>query len=103
VITGPELEGLQEYSDALMARLREEVPGITDMRTDMRLQKPEVRVELDAIGRRRDRSALQRRSTRRAGTGTTRVRVEEAAIQPAEILALSARTESGELVRLETS
>ncbi|HET7692522.1 MAG TPA: efflux RND transporter permease subunit, partial [Gemmatimonadota bacterium] len=33
VITGPELEGLQQYSDALMARLREEVPGITDMRT----------------------------------------------------------------------
>ena len=29
MITGPELEGLQQYSNALMARLREEVPGIT--------------------------------------------------------------------------
>jgi hypothetical protein len=30
-----------------MARLTEEVPGFTDMRTYIRLQQPEVRVALD--------------------------------------------------------
>jgi HAE1 family hydrophobic/amphiphilic exporter-1 len=116
VITGPELEGLQDYSNALMARLREEVPGITDMRTDMRLQKPEVRVELD-----RDKAAAmglnaadiartinvligsQEATIYKEGGHRydVRVRVEEdQRVQPADILALSARTDSGDLVRL---
>ena len=116
VITGPELEGLQEYSDALMARLREEVPGITDMRTDMRLQKPEVRVELDrdkAAGMGLDASEIARAINVLIGSQEAtiykegghrydvRVRVEDRQRnQPADILALAARTESGEMVRL---
>ncbi len=116
VITGPELEGLQQYSDALMARLREEVPGITDMRTDMRLQKPEVRVELDrdkAAGMGLDAAEIARAINVLIGSQEAtiykegghrydvRVRVEDRQRnQPADILALAARTESGEMVRL---
>jgi HAE1 family hydrophobic/amphiphilic exporter-1 len=116
VITGPELEGLQEYSDALMARLREEVPGITDMRTDMRLQKPEVRVELDrdkAAGMGLDAAEIARAINVLIGSQEAtiykegghrydvRVRVEDRQRnQPADILALAARTESGDMVRL---
>jgi HAE1 family hydrophobic/amphiphilic exporter-1 len=116
VITGPELEGLQEYSDALMARLRQEVPGITDMRTDMRLQKPEVRVELDrdkAAGMGLDAAEIARAINVLIGSQEAtiykegghrydvRVRVEDRQRnQPADILALAARTESGDMVRL---
>ncbi|HUF90540.1 MAG TPA: efflux RND transporter permease subunit [Gemmatimonadota bacterium] len=116
VITGPELEGLQEHSDQLMARLREVVPGITDMRTDMRLQKPEVRVQLDrdkAAGMGLDAAQIARVINVLIGSQEAtiykegghrydvRVRVEdEQRRQPADILALSARTGSGELVRL---
>jgi hydrophobic/amphiphilic exporter-1 (mainly G- bacteria), HAE1 family len=116
VITGPELEGLQQYSNALMTRLREEVPGITDMRTDMRLQKPEVRVELDrdkAAGMGLDAEEIARAINVLIGSQEAtvykegghrydvRVRVEDRQRnQPADILALSARTASGELVRL---
>jgi HAE1 family hydrophobic/amphiphilic exporter-1 len=116
VITGPELEGLQEYSDALMARLREDVPGITDMRTDMRLQKPEVRVELDrdkAAGMGLDAAEIARAINVLIGSQEAtiykegghrydvRVRVEDTQRnQPADILALAARTESGDMVRL---
>jgi HAE1 family hydrophobic/amphiphilic exporter-1 len=116
VITGPELEGLQRYSDALMARLREDVPGITDMRTDMRLQKPEVRVELD-----RDKAAAMGLDAAEiAGSINVLIGSEEATVykegghrydvrvrveerqrnQPADLLALSTRARGGELIRL---
>lgn len=117
VITGPELEGLDSYSETLMARLREEIPGITDLRTDMRLQKPEVRVEVD-----RDKAAAlgldvaqvarvinvligsQEATIYKEGGHRydVRVRVEEAQRnQPGDILGLATRTAEGGLVRLD--
>ncbi len=116
VIMGPELEDLDRYSNALMNRLRETVPGITDMRTDMRLQKPEVRVEMDrdkAAAMGLDAAQIARTINVLIGSQEAtiykegghrydvRMRVEEVQrSQPADILALSARTASGELVRL---
>jgi HAE1 family hydrophobic/amphiphilic exporter-1 len=116
VITGPELEGLDQHSQALMERLRQQVPGITDMRTDMRLQKPEVRVELDrdkASGMGLDAAAVAQTINVLIGSDEAtiykegghrydvRVRVEDRQRnQPADLLALSARAENGDLVRL---
>ncbi|MBW3660561.1 MAG: efflux RND transporter permease subunit [Gemmatimonadetes bacterium] len=116
LIQGPDLEALRDHSETLMARLREEVPGLVDMRTDMRLQKPEVRVEMD-----RDKAAAmgidvsniadvinvligsQEATIYKEGGHRydVRVRVEEGQRnQPADITELAARTEDGGLVRL---
>jgi HAE1 family hydrophobic/amphiphilic exporter-1 len=86
------------------------------MRTDMRLQKPEVRVELDrdkAAGMGLDAAEIARAINVLIGSQEAtiykegghrydvRVRVEDTQRnQPADILALAARTESGDMVRL---
>lgn len=45
-ITGPSLKDLAVYSNKLMARLKE-VPGIVDIYNTLRLDKPELLVEID--------------------------------------------------------
>ncbi len=116
LIQGPDLEQLRDHSETLMERLREEAPGIVDMRTDMRLQKPEVRVEMD-----RDKAAAmgidvsnianvinvligsQEATTYKEGGHRydVRVRVEEGQRnQPADITELATRTTDGGLIRL---
>ena len=49
-ITGPDLNRLIEYSEQLMTRLRT-TPGFADVDTTLALRKPEVRVNIDQIGR----------------------------------------------------
>lgn len=116
LIQGPDLPQLRDYSETLMARLREEVPGVVDMRTDMRLQKPEVRVEMD-----RDKAAAmginvaniarvinvligsEEATIYKEGGHRydVRVRVEEGQRnQPADLTELAARTSDGGLIRL---
>jgi len=117
VIQGPELEALRDYAETLMARLPQEVPGVVDLRTDMRLQKPEVRVEMD-----RDKAASvgidvgavanvinvliggQEATIYKEGGHRydVRVRVEEnQRNQPFDITRLAARSAGGDLVRLD--
>src|SRR5690606_26023860 len=51
VIRGPDLHALNEYSERLRAAARE-IPGLVDIDTTLRLNKPELRVSID-----RDRAA----------------------------------------------
>jgi HAE1 family hydrophobic/amphiphilic exporter-1 len=116
VIQGPDLALLNQYAETLMARLQEDVPGLVDLRTDMRLQKPEVRVEID-----RDKaSAMGVDVGQIAHTINVLIGREEATIykegghrydvrvgvedtqrnQPADIGVLSTRAANGDLVRL---
>jgi HAE1 family hydrophobic/amphiphilic exporter-1 len=46
VLTGPDLEKLNDYSQAIVAKLRD-TPGVTDADTSMVFGKPELRVEID--------------------------------------------------------
>lgn len=50
-LRGPDLEALNQYADALMAKMRE-VPGMVDVDSSAAVRKPEVRVKID-----RDRAA----------------------------------------------
>ncbi|HKY60579.1 MAG TPA: efflux RND transporter permease subunit [Gemmatimonadota bacterium] len=116
VIQGPDLTQLNQYAEMLMTRLREEVPGLVDLRTDMRLQKPEVRVQID-----RDKaSAMGVDVSQIANTINVLIGRQEATIykegghrydvrvgvedaqrnQPADIATLATRAANGELVRL---
>jgi HAE1 family hydrophobic/amphiphilic exporter-1 len=117
VLLGPELPELKRYSEELMARLRQEVPSLVDLRTDLELQKPEVRIGVD-----RDKAAAmglsvedvsqtvnamigsQEISTFKEGGRRydVRLRVEDEQRQgPEDVAALTVRSETGELVRLE--
>jgi HAE1 family hydrophobic/amphiphilic exporter-1 len=117
VLLGPELPELKRYSEELMARLRQEVPSLVDLRTDLELQKPEVRIGVD-----RDKAAAmglsvedvsqtvnamigsQEISTYKEGGRRydVRLRVEDEQRQgPEDVAALTVRSETGELVRLE--
>ena len=116
VIQGPELAELDGYANTLMSRLDEEVPGLVGTRTDMRLQKPEVRVEVDrekAAGLGVDVGAVAnvinvliggREATIYKEGGhryDVRVRLDETQRnQPLDIARLATRTSGGELVRL---
>ncbi len=46
VLSGPDLEQLSAYSDALMGKLRM-IPGLIDVDTTLSLRKPEVQVSID--------------------------------------------------------
>jgi HAE1 family hydrophobic/amphiphilic exporter-1 len=46
LLSGPDLEKLSKYSEALIAKLRK-VPGMTDVDTTLSLRKPEVQVSID--------------------------------------------------------
>ncbi|HEY7118776.1 MAG TPA: efflux RND transporter permease subunit [Tepidisphaeraceae bacterium] len=49
-IRGPDLEKLDEYANALRDKIRGgEIPGIVDADTTLRLDKPELRVEIDRM------------------------------------------------------
>ncbi|MBA2564587.1 MAG: efflux RND transporter permease subunit [Gemmatimonadetes bacterium] len=117
VLLGPELPELKRYSEEIMGRLRERVPSLVDLRTDLELQKPEVRIEVD-----RDKAAAlgvdvqdvsqtvnaligsQEVSTFKEGGRRydVRVRVEDAQRQgPEDVARLTVRAGSGELVRLD--
>jgi hydrophobic/amphiphilic exporter-1 (mainly G- bacteria), HAE1 family len=45
-LTGPDLEKLNQYTDAIIARMRQ-VPGLVDVDSLMSNRKPELRVEVD--------------------------------------------------------
>jgi HAE1 family hydrophobic/amphiphilic exporter-1 len=117
VLLGPELPELKRYSEELMGRLRREIPSLVDLRTDLELQKPEVRIGVD-----RDKAAAlglsvedvsqtvnamigsQEISTYKEGGRRydVRLRVEDQQRQgPEDVAALTVRSESGDLVRLE--
>ncbi len=117
VLLGPELPELKRLSEEMMARLRERVPGLVDLRSDLELQKPEVRLAVD-----RDKAAAlgltvqdvsqtvnaligsQEVSTFKEGGRRydVRVRVEDAQRQgPEDVARLAVRTNGGELVRLD--
>ncbi|MBI3838385.1 MAG: efflux RND transporter permease subunit [Planctomycetia bacterium] len=46
LLSGPELEKLASYSDALIKKLRQ-IPGLADVDSTMSLRKPEVQVSID--------------------------------------------------------
>lgn len=46
VIQNPDFEALQEYTPRMVERVRE-IPGLTGVDTDLRINKPELRVEID--------------------------------------------------------
>ncbi len=46
VIQNPDFEALQEYTPRMVERVRE-IPGLTGVNTDLRINKPELRVEID--------------------------------------------------------
>ncbi|MFN2432083.1 MAG: efflux RND transporter permease subunit [Gemmatimonadota bacterium] len=117
VLLGPELPELKRYSEELMARLRERVPSLVDLRTDLELQKPEVRLFVD-----RDKAAAvgvsvqdvsqtvnaligsQEISTYKEGGRRydVRLRIEDEQRQgPEDVARLTVRTASGDLVRLD--
>jgi len=117
VILGPRLAELKRYSEEVIARLRERVPGLVDVRSDLELQKPEVRVAVD-----RDKAAAlgltvqdvsqtvnamigsQQITTYKEGGRRydVRVRVEDDQRQgPQDIAALAVRTSDDQLVRLD--
>lgn len=45
-LLGPDLTNLEEYSDAIVKRLRK-IPGLVDIDSTLSLRKPEVQVEID--------------------------------------------------------
>ena len=117
VLLGPQLEELKRYSETMMTRLRQRVPALIDLRTDLELQKPEVRVHVD-----RDKAAAmglsvedvsqtvnaligsQEITTYKEGGRRydVRVRVEDEQREgPQDIARLATRTQGGDLVRLD--
>jgi HAE1 family hydrophobic/amphiphilic exporter-1 len=117
VVLGPDLGELKRLSERLITRLRERVPSLVDLRSDLELQKPEVRVAVD-----RDKAAAlgltvadvsqtvnamigsQKITTYKEGGRRydVRVRVEDDQRQgPQDIASLSVRAGNGGLVRLD--